>query len=215
MKHACPTSKWDPQALLNTRCVTVKRKDPQSPSSIQRQVIETLWARMPVSKANHAAFIDVMPYDGTIAHAVMEMKTLDGADLPTASCASVIWAGSTDDKSMMYKNMYQDVRDIIYKLSKDGGYAVPGLAGVPKELNTSGPRPTFKQEDFTVTHPMEDDTLPVRQSVRALVSSSQAPEPPKVNALEPLPASTSLNPSSLRSTTGGPTMRSTAPPSGR
>ena len=92
-----------------------------------------------MSKAHHAAFIDVMPYDGTLAHAMMEMKTLDGADLPTASCASVIWAGTSEDKSVMHKNMFNDVREMIYKLSKDGTYAVPGLAGVPKELNTCGP----------------------------------------------------------------------------
>ena len=139
---------------------------PHSPSSVRPQVIEALWARMPVTKAHHAAFIDLLPYDGTLAQAIIEMQTLDGADVPTASCSSVIWAGSLEDKSAIHKYLFQEVRNIIYKLSADGTYNVPGLAHMPKVSETSEMRPTYKQEDYTVTRPMDDDTLPVLQSVR-------------------------------------------------
>ena len=120
-----------------------------------------------MTKAHHAVFIDMMPYDTTLPMAIIDMKTLDGADLPTAGCGSVIWAGSGEDKSMMLQHIFRELRQNLYKLHKDGVYKVPGLANMPASTDSASDRPTFKQDDFTVTHPMDDDTLPVLQSARA------------------------------------------------
>jgi hypothetical protein len=112
--------------------------------------------------------VDLIPYDATLPRALIELKNMNTADVPQMSCGSLMWSGVPEDKTLIRKFLFREVRDVIYKHVTDGKYRIASLADLPQESEVAqDSKPTFREDNFKLTHPMEDDMLPILQLVRA------------------------------------------------
>ena len=139
------------------------------------QVLQALWKGLKVDQNYYAAIVDLIPYDASLPRALIELKNMNTTDMPQMSCGSIMWSGVPEDKTLIRKFLFREVRDVIYKHVKDGKYRIASLADIPQESDVAQEsKPTFREDNFKLTHPMEDDTLPILHSVLAasLVVSS-------------------------------------------
>ena len=116
-----------------------------------------------LTSAHVAAIVDLLPYDGSLPRAVMEVARHQ-TGLPIMRCGSIVWTGPIPNRSAFESFLSTDARNHMYQLSKDSHYNVPGM-GILPEVPVEGQKPTFREEHFKITKPQSDLTLPVRQSI--------------------------------------------------
>jgi len=130
-------------------------------------VLQGLWKGLKVDSKSFAAIVDMLPYDHTLPRAIIEFKTMNMADVPQMCCGNMLWVGAPEDKALIRQILFREVRDVIYKAVKEGRCRIATLADIPQESEVpQESKPTFREDNFKLTHPMEDDTLPVLQSVQ-------------------------------------------------
>ena len=79
--------------------------------------------------------------------------------------AAICWAGVTsEERSTISAFLHRDIRTHIYNLSEQQKYLVPGLAALPSAAEEPA-KPTYKEQDYSLTHPEADDSLPLRQTL--------------------------------------------------
>lgn len=96
---------------------------------------------------------------------MVDMASDQSNGLPDMRCASIVWAGlASEERTRVAGFLHRDIRTHVYNLSDQQKYQVPGLANLPTP--TEDPtKPTYKDEDYLLTHPEADESLPLRQTV--------------------------------------------------
>ena len=113
-----------------------------------------------LTSGHSAVVVDLLPYDGSLQRCILDLENSS----PKLVCSSIVWAGVVNDRAIIQNFLYKEVRNHLYQASKDGKVTIPGLGDVPLQVG-SVTRPTFSEDDFKLTRPEPDHSLPLRQAV--------------------------------------------------
>ena len=127
------------------------------------EVLTRLWDGLHVGRAHTALVVDLAPYDGSLQRVMVDLAT-DGNNLPDMRAAAICWAGPAEDRSRIASFLHRDIRTHVYNLSEQQKYQVPGLASLPSATENPS-KPTYKEQDYTLTHPESNDSLPLCQTL--------------------------------------------------
>ena len=130
-------------------------------------MLQALFRGMDINKQHTCSIIDLVPYDSSLPRAVMELTSSEAEGCPRMCACSVVWTGVDQERQAIHRYIYSEVRHVMYKLSMQGTYKVPGMSEVSQVSAQDVGRPTYKEEDYKITKPQENNMLPLLQSVHA------------------------------------------------
>ena len=128
-------------------------------------MLQALFKGVDFTKHNKCAVIDLLPYDASLPHAVMELMCSENDMIPATRVCSVLWTGKDDDNRNAQKWMFKEVRNVMYLLAKTGRLKLPGFVEEQPAGVAEDERPTYKEDDYNLTKPQENNLLPLLQSM--------------------------------------------------
>ena len=115
--------------------------------------------------AQPAVYVDVTPYDLSLIQCILQYNTQAKSSLPQGMVLSVIFAkddsGADNRKGTQNWILGNTVR-LVERLNIAGHLQLPGFER--RDLVTATVRPTYNEDDYVVTMPLGEASLPVRQS---------------------------------------------------
>lgn len=136
--------------------------------SMWNQIIKDLWTDISVTRSDLCIYVDLCPYDDSLAGAIINQKSENssvGTSLPQAACMSIVWVADTPaDKARIVKFLSQAIRTTIYKETMDKKYKLPALADEIFNQPKIESVPALVLGDYTVCLPQDDGSLPILQT---------------------------------------------------
>ena len=115
--------------------------------------------------AQPAVYVDVTPYDLSLIQCILQYNTQAKSSLPQGMVLSVIFAkddsGADNRKGIQNWILGNTVR-LVERLNIAGHLQLPGFER--RDLVTATVRPTYNEDDYVITMPLGEASLPVRQS---------------------------------------------------
>ena len=134
-------------------------------------MLQGLFKGVDFTKHHKCAVIDLLPYDASLPHAVMELMCSENNMIPSMRVCSILWTGKEDENRNAQKWMFKEVRNLMYLLVKTGRLKLPGFVQGPPASVAEDVRPAYKEDEYTLTKPQENNLLPLLQSVPTAVFS--------------------------------------------
>ena len=129
------------------------------------EVLTRLFDGLRIGRAHSALIVDLAPYDGSLQRVLVDLASDNSNTIPDMRCASICWAGLTnEERTRISAFLHRDIRTHIYNLSEQQKYQVPGLATLPSAAEELA-KPTYKEQDYLLTHPEANESLPLRQTL--------------------------------------------------
>lgn len=131
-------------------------------SSVYGTLINDVWKGMSVSCEDVACIIDLLGYDHHLATTVMTRAGIVDASTPREMCGTLVSEGKQVEDFLENR--------IVAKLRnkcEEKQYIVAGAPDLSAVVVTGARvfvKPTYNEEDYKLTKPLADDTLPLRST---------------------------------------------------
>ena len=160
-----PKGHWDPEKDLGK---AQRRKQWMAGHKAWGALRRKLWAGVPVTTANHAAWIETHPYDNTLMETIVRsafQSDAARAKQPTEMVVSAIWADmdtTVPDYSSLLANFVKRASVRMLKAAlREKVYILDGWK--EEEFTSTMAPPTYDQTSFVATFPSASAHLPFRQ----------------------------------------------------
>ncbi len=147
--------------------------------SLYTELGKALWTGMGLSPKAAAAWLDAVPYDGTLPIAVMSRSGVPETTFPREMVASFLWLGDSGRKQSMNKHLEKVVINSLKSKCMAKEYSIEGAPDISTTSTSVVPTkmaPTYDENTFKITKPMADKSLPLRKSFVDKWSASDVPE---------------------------------------
>ena len=135
-----------------------------------------LWADMPVSCEDGACWIDIVGYDQNLTNTMMARTGSPDASQPREMCCTIV-SGFGQDQRQVEEFLENRIYSKLRSKCEQKTYVLTGAPDLSVMTQSSKVfvQPTYSEDDYKLTKPLADNTLPIRATVVARWLSSGVP----------------------------------------
>ena len=136
-----------------------------------------MWSSMQASCQDGACWIDLCGYDHFPASAILARAGSQDAHAPKEMCGTIVHGYSNNEGKQVEAFLEQRVAALLRSKCERKQYVLPGAPDLSAAVDSKNVfvKPTYNEQEFVITKPLADESLPLRQAVVQKWSSSGVP----------------------------------------
>ena len=147
-------------------------------TSLFGQLAHDLWAGMNVTCQDAACWVDVVGYDHYLASTIMSRAGSQQSSVPREMVGLIVCGYSNAEGKQIDEFLDKRIGGLLHSKCEAKSYTMAGAPDLSKAIDTKNlyVKPTYDETNYTITKPLADHSLPLRQTVVDKWKSSGVPQ---------------------------------------